>query len=90
MNDKIDKLLRLRMEIDNISFDAALDDTLLRGFCNYHPYFNHFIIDDTYEEISFDAETRTISLVDNDEKSKECFEEEMIKWKRPVHYRASN
>jgi hypothetical protein len=87
---KIDKLLRLRMQIDGKSFNEALDDTLLRGFKQYHFFFHQFLTNDDYTDISFDAEKRTISLIDNEENTKKCSEDEMIKWKRPVHYRSSD
>jgi hypothetical protein len=86
-NTKIEQLIRLRMEIDDMTYNEALDDFLKRGCNQYHPFFHKFITFDTYEAITFDAETRTLSLIDNREKIRTSNEETMKQWRKAANRR---
>jgi hypothetical protein len=86
---KLEKLLQMRCEIENLSYNDVLDDTLLRGFSQYHLFFHKFLTDENYEDIQFDEETRTLSLIDNTEKTRTSSEKTMKHWKKTLHQKNS-
>ena len=69
VDKRIDKLLNLRMNIENdLTYEDVLQKTLEDGLTMFHPFFGMFLKDRTYKNVKYDEENKTIRLIKKNDK----------------------